>query len=238
MSLDLQMPAFMGSKRREPLPTGGGRKQPRTQKGGNGSSSGAGGLEAIVLATAELSLEAKQDAKEVLGFSQYAVLAPATSELVVESLAEGKVFSELTQTKKGEDVGPGHVRIFLKGMAGTTKMKDFMDDPEYKKALEDFWNQKVSLSPLELKEQIHIYRALKPKISKEMDLDAVYGEEGYARLLIRLRPSSKTDSVAETLQENFLRVCKKLGWTIYFGTAPKSAKERKLLEAIKDFKRY
>ena len=190
------------------------------------------------MATAELSLEAKQDAKEVLGFSQYAVLAPATSELVVESLAEGKVFSELTQTKKGEDVGPGHVRIFLKGMAGTTKMKDFMDDSEYKKALEDFWNQKVSLSPLELKEQIHIYRALKPKISKEMDLDAVYGEEGYARLLIRLRPSSKTDSVAETLQENFLRVCKKLGWTVYFGTAPKSAKERKLLEAIKDFKRY
>ena len=134
--MDLAMPTYMptGAKRKEALP-GGATKTLKSRGGASASASNSAdrGYDALLLATAELSLEAKAESREVAGYMQYAILAPSQTPLALDTLAEAKEYGELVQKHKGEDTGPAHVRIALKGFQALMGMKDFAEDEDFRR---------------------------------------------------------------------------------------------------------
>ena len=238
------MPDFMktGVKRKEDKHPGSEPPlaKARAAKSGNGgsashASSADRDFESLLVAVADLSLEAKSDTREALGSMQHAILAPSQTPLAIETLAEAKRYSELVMKRKGEDHGPAHVRIALAGFQAMSNMKEFAEDEDFVKALQEFWTTKAqALSAKELQEEVHIFRAIKPKVTKDMDLeeDTVY-PQGYTRILLRLRPGTRRCAVSEELEYQIIKICKKLKWDVFFGPAPRSGKERKVIDTLK-----
>lgn len=247
---EFELPTFMeeepqvrGTKR---AAVGEGKVPRPSDSKGTSSGSSAGKvpqqLEEIIIAAAELSLETKADTRETKGYSQWTALIPSQCHWAKESLQEAGVYNELLKKKRGEDIGAAHIRIALKGIQGMKKMEEFSKNQEFLSALRAFYEGKVkTMSSEELKEEIHVFRMFKPKISvarrNKDDKEIDYGEGGYCRAVFRFKPAVLEDNLAETLQVRIIQVCKENGWEVLFGTAPKSQKERKLIDALKNRKK-
>ena len=227
-SIDAAMPAFMGSKRAVSPQGGRGAKGGRTATG-----SSSNGLEDLCLSTAQLAMETKADVREIQGYTQWAALLPAALPCCQEGLAEGKEFSKIVKENKGKDVGAAHVRICVKTVAALAKMADFQADQAFKDSANAFWDQIIcKLSPIELKEQIQVFRLTKPKVQSSVE-NKDFGEEGYCKLIFRFKPATKFDEIAACFQHHLIRMIKKLNYDIRVGTPPKTAAERKVEAEVK-----
>ena len=239
-----QTPAWMetGNRRKGEGSTGAEKDHKQARKGGGrgSSSSHLAALENLVVHTAELSLETKGEAREAIGLLEHAALLPSEGAIMAASLEEGRAFAKEREERKGENIGPSHVRIALKALQALLEM-DIADEP-LKKAADLFWKEKVlKLSPDLLREEIQIFKAFNPKVkAKRVKAggEAVnYGEEGYGRLVFRFKPATPLDSVAALFEAEFVRVLRDQGWEVLFGTPPRSKKERDLSDALQNFKK-
>lgn len=193
-------------------------------------------MEDLVVANAELSLEKAIDTREQAGFLLRTILVPITCMMVVEGLAEAKAFAKELKGKRGQDIGPAHVRIFLAAMKGLASWEEAAKDALLRGPFEVFWNEVVMKVDAEtLKEHVQIFKIFKPKIMGKVRVKV--GEEDkelgeYARIQMRMRPGSRLDSRSEDFQEALLDFARRQGWKVQVGTAPKTTKERKLTELL------
>ena len=105
-----------------------------------------------------------------------------------------------------------------------------------KQALETFWKQKMAVLEEEgLREEIHVFKIIKPRKMSKILVDG--GELGdYAKVVLRMRPGAKKDTLAEDLQEAILAHARAQNWCVTVGTAPRSKKERDLRDTIEEAK--
>ncbi len=126
-------------------------------------------MDELTLATAEVTLETKADQREASGYLQRTILVPVDNPMVVEGLEEARLFGKEIQKKRGANVGPGHVKIFLKAMKGLAGWKTAILDGDLKVAMEAFWSEVVMKQDEErLREEIQVFRIIKPKVSSKV----------------------------------------------------------------------
>jgi hypothetical protein len=189
-------------------------------------------MEDLTVANAELSLEKAIDTREAAGFLLRTVLVPTVIPMIADGLDEAKAFAKEVRKSRGQDIGPAHIRIFLAAMKGLAGWEVAVGDPLLKGPLEVFWNEVVlKVDADTLREQVQIFKIFKPKVMGKIKVGEVELGE-YARVVLRFRPGTKTDSRAEDLQDAFLAFARRQGWKVQVGTAPKSAKERKLADLL------
>jgi hypothetical protein len=196
-----------------------------------------GGLQEVVVANAELSVETAAISREGSGIQQWTILAKVDSPPIQAGLLEGKRYNKEAQEKKGTNIGAAHARIAVQFLLAMTTMKEFLvpEAAAFKAALEAFWAEFVLImNKEELAEYICIFKVLKPK-SPSKQMTESFGN--YAKVIFKLRPMSPGCTVPAALEEQLLKHAKLLGWKVMAGTPPKTAKERKLQEALKNLRR-
>ena len=254
----LELPSFMlgESSEEDARRKENGEAEPKTSRGGKvkaegkgvAASSGGDGrksdlfgtgsrvkgslAEEILVADAELTLQAAQDMREVKGNMEVCCLAPGDAPCILDSLDEGRLYSQEAARKKGQNLGTSaHVKIGVRFLKSISTSTAFVSDPGLKDALQNFWQEKVcKMSEEELKSEIQIFRVSKPKHSSKAAEQQVGGE--YAKLCFRFKPATVTCNLAETLQEMLIERLKKLDWTLKWGAAPRSQKEKRLKKAL------
>ena len=110
--------------------SGSGSGVPRTGK--RALVEGGRATEDIIDALVDLALETKADTRELKGLMEWTVLCPGNLHFVLEGLAEGREFAKQAQRRKGENLGPSHIKIAIRTLQamGTTSAlaneKDFL----------------------------------------------------------------------------------------------------------------
>jgi hypothetical protein len=204
-------------------------KRPRTVGGAGGSNSEEMAaiwaelaiMKDVTLAVGALTLETKQEVREEKGYSLMTALVNPELEWVLAGLAEGKVYSELVKTHKGEDVGPAHIRIMLKVME---IMIAKANSPEEGAILMAWWDKYIhEQDHHNIAYEVHNFSIKKPTIPKSKK----WGEGEYAKITWKFK-SEFHETLSKLLASN--------GAKVQMGTAPRQYLERQAKEKLDSFK--
>ena len=255
--MEFDLPSFVGKSKRNNEEEDRDQSPPKSQKleekqergtssqhsstRANGprtlGSSSQDGFQQLVMATAELSMEAAANSRDALSMMEWSVLAPADTPSVVAGLAEGRVYDQEKKQKKGQNIGGSHVRICLATLAALTKTKEFQEEEaaELKKAMTEFWSNFVQkFNKEQLEEFIHTFRVQKPK-NPSQQMTESFGS--YAKIVFRMKPMTPTCQTPAALEEQLVAHFRRMGWRVMLGPPPRSGKERKVIEALKNISR-
>jgi len=195
-------------------------------------------MDRLALQTAELNLESKVENRESKGYLERTILAPLEHAMVQAGLNEAKLVNEDRQApaNRGKNLGSGHVRILGKSLQALAKTQEAMDHEELKGALTKFWEEIFTTKSEDiLREQVQTFKIIRPKITSRIKV----GEQAlgdYARIVIRMKPSTRRCSLAEDLQEALVNFAREQSWAVMVGTAPRTKKERDLSDTLNEIK--
>ena len=195
-------------------------------------------MDRLVIQSAELNLENKAETRESKGYLERTLLAPLEHPLVQGGLEEAKLVNQDRQApgNRGKNLGSGHVRIFGKSMQGLAECPKVAADPDLKNALEKFWAEIFTVKSEDiLKEEIQVFRVIRPKISSRVTVsDQALGD--YARVVIRMKPSTRLSSTSEDLQEALVNFARSQHWAVMVGTPPRTKRERVLADTLAEIR--
>ena len=193
-----------------------------------GQRGGGGGYETeLALATAELALEVKAEAREMKGYLEHTALVPASVKMVTAALAEGVAYNKETLAKKGQDIGSAHGKIATAGLQGLSTMDEVVGTP-LEKSLQEFWISVVAKGLQQVEQEVHVFKVAKPKVPSKKEMK--WGEEPYARVTFSFAPMTPRSSLGAQLEGDMLDFFKARNWEVESGTPPRSMKERKVAD--------
>ena len=195
-------------------------------------------MDRLAIQTAELNLESKVENRENKGYLERTILAPLDHAMVQAGLNEAKLVNEDRQApaNRGKNLGSGHVRIFGKSLLALSQTKEALEHTELKEALTKFWEDIFTTKSEDfIREQVQTFKIIRPKISSRVTVgDQALGE--YARVVIRMKPSTRKCSAAEDLQEAIVNFAREQSWAVMVGTPPRTKKERDLSDTLNEIK--
>jgi hypothetical protein len=252
--MDFAMPEFMGSQKRRADDDDEGAAPGSTKKANNSAGKGGGkgargggrgqGLaqqnfeqndHALLQAVANLSLGTALVARELVSASIIeTILVGMNSQMATQGLQEGKMYNELAQQRKGQNIGSPHIRIALKCLKALSEEKDL--DKDFKELLACWWKEKIlNKDTFSVEAEIKIWKVQKPQTQtagwkKQTEPPAAQGqmddEEEYSKFTIAI--------ASPILQEGLLKEMARLfGATRKSGVAPREHFERKVLELLR-----
>ena len=195
-------------------------------------------MDRLALQTAELNLESKVENRESKGYQEKTILAPLEHAMVQAGLDEAKLVNEDRQApaNRGKNLGSGHVRIFGKAFMALSQTPEALEHEELKAALTKFWAEIFTTKSEDIvREQVQTFKVIRPKITSRVKVgDQALGD--YARVVIRMKPSTRKCSAAEDLQEAFVNFAREQSWAVLVGTPPRTKKERDLSDTLNEIK--
>ena len=112
-------------------------------------------------------------------------------------------------------------------------MKEFQGEEakEFKDALTEFWETYVKkMNQQQMEEFILHFRVQKPKSASQRVVDD-FGS--YTKLVFKFKPKTPGCQVPEALEEQLVAHLRRLGWHVMLGPPPRTGRERKLIDALK-----
>ena len=121
------------------------------------------------------------------------------------------------------------MRIFiktLKALTTTSELKELADDHRLKKPMEEWWTKMQGWDEATLQKEVMIFRVSKPKVASKTP--GLPGGGDYAKVQVTVGPETRA-----MMEEVLIHMELLHGWQQKVGTAPKSQKERKVIDVIK-----
>ena len=235
-SMDLAMPNYLKSGRREEAEGGPARGQAVRKggekgfgKGSKASSSAAAAPrvdEELLKSIALLSLETAMAGRELMAMNTTTALMEDDFPMVVAGLEAGRMFAQKVKDNPGTNVGSPHIAVAIDGLLALSKLKEL--DAEFQAVFQKWWATSIAgKEEDDIAAAITIFKIRKPqtqtkswKKKKESD-DA----EEYARVQFSIVNKEFHYQLAAQLG--------KLGAVLKHGPAPKSYNERNVSKLLR-----
>ena len=236
-SMDLAMPNYLKSGRRDEAEGGPARGQAVGRKGGDkgfgkGSKSSSSAAaaprvdEELLKSIALLSLETAMAGRELMAMNTTTALMEDDFPMVVAGLEAGRMFAQKVKDNPGTNVGSPHIAVAIDGLLALSKLKEL--DAEFQAVFQKWWATSIAgKEEDDIAAAITIFKIRKPqtqtkswKKKKESD-DA----EEYARVQFSIVNKEFHYQLAAQLG--------KLGAVIKNGPAPKSYNERNVSKLLR-----
>ena len=140
--MDVAMPSFMKTNRREEEGNEPGADKKKLKVAGKAEKANTNDFEKLIQAIGHLSLDNAKETRELAGVLMQTFLVEETETWAQLGLKEGKEFAEMVKDQPGANLGSPHIRVGLKCLHSL--MVDSEARPEFAKSMKEWWTVSVA----------------------------------------------------------------------------------------------